>query len=538
MQLSTPDPRPIDGGGRLSRSAARAVCLAVVALGWLAQPLAGQVLNAKIESIIRGAKVGDAQVGVSIVDLETGRVLAERNASTPMMPASNMKLLTTGTALAVLGDEFVFRTEVLLDGDRLIVRGAGDPALADPVMLGRMEPRLTVRDVLDTLAGAVRKAGVSRVSEIVVDDRVFDRTFVHQGWPADQLNRWYCAEVAGLNFHANVLSVFPRPSASGPGGTPSAAIEPEAPWVPVEIKARTVGTGRTAVWLSRDPTANRFTMYGEVRTALREPVEVTLHDPSLFAGRLMAASLLRAGVGVGAAEGVAGAEPSGDRLAAALAVVRVAGPEDPASAGRPVAAVTTHIRDIVERCNGDSQNLYAEALLKRVGHAVTGQPGSWANGGSVARMVLAERLGPEHAASTVVDDGSGLSRGNLVSPRTMTAWLDSLQRDAEIGAAFVASVPTPSKGNLRRRFEGAGLRNELRAKSGLIDGVRCLSGYLTDPQTGRRVAFSVLVNGLRPGEQSLNALKLHEEVVKVADRWLAEQRPATATNGREPALGG
>lgn len=538
MQRSVRTPRRSAGGVCVSPAAARALCLAVVALGMLARPLAGQVLNGKVEAIIGAAKVGDAQVGVSIVDLETGRVLAERRASTPMMPASNMKLLTTGTALAVLGDEFVFRTEVLLDGDRLIVRGAGDPALADPVMLGRMEPRLTVREVLETLAGAVRKAGVSRVSEVVVDDRVFDREFVHEGWPVDQLNRWYCAEVAGLNFHANVLSVFARPAASGPGGAPVVAIEPEAPWVPVEVKARTVGNGRTAVWLSRESEANRFTMYGEVRNALGEPVEVTLHDPPLFAGRLLAASLLRAGVGVGAAAGEEGKEASGERLAAALAAVRVAGPEEPASEGRAVAAVTTHIRDIVERCNGDSQNLYAEALLKRVGHAVTGEPGSWKNGGAVARMVISERLGPEHAAGTVVDDGSGLSRGNLVSPRTMTAWLDALRRDPEIGGAFVSSVPMPVKGSLRRRFAGEGLRNELRAKSGSIDGVRCLSGYLTDPQTGRCVAFSVLVNELRAGEQTLNALNLHEEIVKAADRWLADQRPATATNGREPALGG
>jgi D-alanyl-D-alanine carboxypeptidase len=78
-------------------------------------------------------------------------------------------------------------------------------------------------------------------------------------------------------------------------------------------------------------------------------------------------------------------------------------------------------------------------------------------------------------------------------------------------------------GTLTRRFRDTALTNNLFAKSGAINGVRCLSGYLISPTTGRTVAFSVMCNDLQSGEPSINALRLHEQVVKVADEWLSRQ---------------
>src|SRR5262249_46375110 len=154
-----------------------------------------------------------------------------------------------------------------------------------------------------------------------------------------------------------------------------------------------------------------------------------------------------------------------------------------------VAVVTTTMEDALERCNGDSQNLYAEAMIKRIGHEVTHEPGSWTNGSSVLRMTLSEPaprgLGPEYAAGTQIADGSGMSREDRVAPRTLTRWLDRLQRDSNIGAMFVNSLASPEqKESIRRRFKDKKLSCDLRAKTGTINGVRCLSGYLTDPQTG------------------------------------------------------
>jgi serine-type D-Ala-D-Ala carboxypeptidase/endopeptidase (penicillin-binding protein 4) len=499
-------------------------------------PALGQELNGRLEGIIASAKIGNARVGVSAVDVATGRTLADINAEAGYIPASNMKVLTSGAALKLLGEDFVFRTELLLasdagEGATLVLRGSGDPALADPAVLDRMTPKMNINSLMEALAAAVSSAGVQGISRIIVDDRIFDREYIHPSWPVDQLDRWYCAPVSGLNFNTNVVSFFPSPGAEGPGSPPTYTMEPDAWWLEVENKAQTVAQGNNSVWFARASNANRFTMYGQVRLASRVPIHITAFEVPLLVGQLLAAELPRVGIPVGATP-LSGREPrrlSRTELQSMLGAVRLAESDEQLN-GRPIAIITTHIRDILDRCNSDSQNLYAEALLKRLAHEVTGQPGSWSNGATVLRMTIGQTLGPEHAATTVVADGSGMSRDNRVSPRTLTGWLAKMAGEPKLAGMFAASFATPGDGTLRRRFGDRNLRNSLQAKSGKINGVRCLSGYLTD-SSGRVVAFSIMVNDLREGEMALNSLKLHEDIVVALDRWLSAQRAAEASVG-------
>jgi D-alanyl-D-alanine carboxypeptidase/D-alanyl-D-alanine-endopeptidase (penicillin-binding protein 4) len=132
-------------------------------------------------------------------------------------------------------------------------------------------------------------------------------------------------------------------------------------------------------------------------------------------------------------------------------------------------------------------------------------------------------MGPGSAASTVIVDGSGMSREDKVAPRTLARWLKHMER-SKAGDLFVQSLATPGDGTLRRRFNDVKMHADLHAKSGKVDGVRCLSGYLTDPVTRRRVVFSVMVNDLKESD-ALTALQLHEDVVMAIDQWLYARRP-------------
>lgn len=492
---------------------------AVMALTGASGFTLGQSLTQRVQGAIAGSKLGSAKVGVSVRDLETGAEVVDVGADTPLKPASNLKLLTSGTALVVLGPDFAFKTELVIDGadggERLFIRGSGDPALADPALLERMTDRLTVEALLERLAGAVKKAGITRLSEVVVDDRVFDREWIHPTWPKDQLEKWYCAPICGLNFHTNVLSVYPSPSPDGAGRPPSIQLEPSLPWLDIENKAQTVVAGKNSAWVARASDGNRFTLYGDVKQPTRQPIEITLSDVPTVTGQLFAAELVRQGVTVGAASGLS--------REAAIKSVRMIGIGEK-YAGRTVGVVSTHMTDILARCNGDSHNLYAEALIKRVGREVTGEPGSWTNGSSVVRMTIgqASKLGPKFAASTVVVDGSGLSKENRVTPATFTRWLDEMLKDKRIGAEFVGSLATADeKGNLRRRFQDAKLTCELAGKTGTIAGVRCLSGYLTEPRSGRRVAFSIMINDINEAKGEVpEALDCQEKIISAIDRWL------------------
>ncbi len=472
-------------------------------------------LRDEVEIEVRRAELGAAAVAVSVRDADSGLELVAIDAEELMIPASNMKLLTTGAALHVLGPAFEFRTRLLRDGDRLTIVGDGDPGFGDPRLLELMslggQTGLDVEAFLDLWAAAIVNAGVRHVSEVVVDDRIFERRFIHPSWPADQLNRRYCAEVAGFNFHGNVLEFYPRP---GAGARPDLElVRPAVPWLDITNRAtsRSGVHDRNDVWIARQPDSNALTFYGNVKYPYRSPTSVTVHDMPTFFARLLASRLGAAGAAVdgsGAIE-LDAPPPAGDVIPPIIAT--------------PLATAIT-------RCNRDSENLYAEALLKRIGWAVASEPGSWVNGTAVVRHVAHERLdNPNLAIRLVVRDGSGLSRENRIAAGTLTAWLNTFHDDPQLGELFIASLALGGEsGTVAKRFRSVDLHGTtVQAKSGYIRHVSCLSGYVTAPDQRRR-SFSILVNGLREAGSVARAKALQERILS-AIAW--DMTTATAVMG-------
>lgn len=486
-----------------------AVCAAaVVSAGASARQLTNDV-----RALVDKRRLGGAKIGVVIAEADSGRTLAALNADTALIPASNMKALTSAAAVAALGKDFVFETTLSRDGDRLIVRGSGDPGLGDPELL--KETQLGVEDILGAWVEAVRKSGGQAPTELVIDDRVFDRQYTHPTWPKDQLHRWYCAQVAGLNFHTNILSVFARPTQ--PGRLAAVTMEPRADWIELQNKAVTKGDGSNKLGANPRPgDPNAFVVSGEVRFASEEPVDVCFDDPPMFFARLFADRLKAAGLGP--------------------AKVRLAESQEMLGAGRTLAVIRTPMEVALRRCNVNSYNLYAEALMKRMGRELTGQPGSWENGAAALRMQIQERLGPQDAASVSIADGSGMSRENRVSAATLARWLASFHSDAEVGQAFIASLPEAGKdGTLKNRFKSKKLRLEVRAKTGYIRSVSSLSGYVSDMSGGsgqpRRLVFSILVNDWPPGAPLSEVRAFQNDVVWLAHDWLLSEGGARAQQG-------
>lgn len=487
----------------------RSMVLAGLAAWALSATLAlAQSLNPELRALVDRFGLVGAKVGVSVMDADSGEVLGDINADMQLIPASNMKILTSGTAAAVLGPKFSFNTELIRAGDTLIVLGSGDPALGDPVLLKEMG--IGVEDLLKSWVDAVKKSGDGPITGIVVDDRVFDRTLVQPSWPADQLNRWYCAQVAGVNFHTNVISVFASPGK--PGDAPRFSIEPRADWLDIQNKAKTATAGSNTLWGARAVGTNSMTLHGAVRWTLPEPLEITIDNPSLFFGKVLADRLEAAGYG---------------RIAVRLPEIGEMLP-----AGQTIAVVRTPLEVALRRTNVNSHNLYAEALLKRVGREVTGQSGSWENGAAVVRMATLQRIGPERASQIVVADGSGMSRDNLVTAECLARWLLTFHRDPKAGPMFIDSFPVAQEdGSLKARFSGKELQAEIRAKTGYIRSVSSLSGYVTETSTNRRLVFSVIVNDF-PAKTPLKSVKDFQEAVALLTQQALLKRVGA------PELGG
>lgn len=508
MPLSTARPARL-------RLAAAALAVGVLAA---ATPAPAETLQRKVSNALAAARLGTAHVGVSVLDCSTGQELvrfrsgsAKNGSSEGFIPASNLKLLTSGAAFLVLGKDFEFKTQLIADGDRLIVVGAGDPAFAEPVLLDQMH--MGVDQFVDRLVESARAAGVANIRAVVVDDRVFDRQYVHPDWPKEQLSRSYCAEVSGVNFHANVLNVYVSPGASL-NAVAVARTEPSGSWITLRRLARTVKEGNTEVWVEREAAGASgdpfcFKLHGSVRTTLAEPVQVTVDQPGLMLAKVLADRVNRAGLGSRDAA-VTGRLVNADETLAS-----------DAGSQRVLTVVRTPISVALERCNVDSENLYAESFCKLLGHTVTGQPGTWASGTAVVRMQIKDKVGAEAAAQLVLADGSGLSRNNRIAPDVMTRWLRVLSDSAD-GDVFVRSLALAgAEGTLKKRFKGAKLHNEVRAKSGYIREVRTLSGYVTSPE-GKRIAFSVLVDNIPAGADA-KAKEFHETVVEAIDQYLFER---------------
>lgn len=494
----------------------RAVCtLVAVASTTLAS---GQELQYQFDALRQRTELGASRMSAIAIDVDSGQVLWNHRAADALIPASNMKLLTSGAALMVLGPEFSFETRLVDAGGRLVLVGSGDPALGDPAVLGRGAMPMTLQDLLAGMVRAVQDRGITQVDELVVDDRVFDRVYAHPTWPADQLNRSYCAEVGGVNLHANVLSFFLEPG-SGGRGLPTVKVQPDVPWVQIENLARTVTTTRQTAWVARPTPENKFQIRGDVRNKGGEPVDVAFHAPPLLAGRVLAFELGKAGVRIGKEGGASGID-----------AVRLVGVDERLPERQPLVVVRTSIADILRQCNTDSHNLYAEALLKRVAHEVNHEPGSWEAGAAVMRMLLSEKLGPEAASGTMIADGSGMSRDNRVSAATLASWLRTIEKDEKHRDALLTSLATPGSGTLRTRFNDIKLSNDVYAKSGYLNGVRSLSGYVISP-SGRTVVFAMILNDVPAGAPTQNARVLLEKCVDLADDWLAGQQGGSVNLG-------
>lgn len=457
-------------------------------------------------AVVRAANLGHASVGLYAIDVQTGEVLIKLNPNDPLIPASNMKLLTTASALNELGPEFLFKTRLkLTDPDptngkpSLVLQGDGDPSLGDPTLL--TQHGMDVDQLIQQWVAVVQKTGIKEFDQLIIDDRIFDREFVHAAWPEDQLNRWYCAQVAGINFHDNCLDVYPRPTRSGVA--PILRISPESPFL--RLSNRAVSGSTDSFWISRRLGTNEMTFRGVVKYPRESPENVTIDDPPNYLAMLLQHNLAQVGITVHHLY-----RPPMDEIL---------------PKARDIHIIQTTIDVVLNRCNKDSQNLFAESLFKRAGREMTGVPGSWETGRAAMRIFLRSRLGSA-AASVEIDDGSGMSRNNKVSPKAIVDLLVSMYNDPKLGKTYLRSLSVGGKdGSLEKRFDD--LTSTVLGKTGYIRAVSSLSGFVVYPNPQgtdgpRVIAFSFLFNDFKAPVYVYQVKALQNKLVGLLDKEAAQ----------------
>jgi D-alanyl-D-alanine carboxypeptidase/D-alanyl-D-alanine-endopeptidase (penicillin-binding protein 4) len=438
-----------------------------------APPLSLYDLRRRIDVILGKSSLRKVLFSVRIIDARTGVPVYEKNAHLALMPASNMKIVTSAAALEYLGKDFAFVTRAGLCGDRLIVKGSGDPLLGDKETEAKNGWRSP--PFIGEITSRLRELGIAALPDILIDTSIFDDERVHPSWPSDQLTQKYACEVSGLNYHGNCIEI----SALNRSGKAVLTLDPPTDYVTL-INALTVGASRRS-WFSvqRTDVPGELLIQGNCRTAAG-PYSVAVQNPALFFGRLLRNALIGAGISVGGE------------------VREKAAPAD--CEFKPLAEHSTTIGDCLQRTNKDSLGLAAEAMFKRLGvqSDPEGKKGSWESG----RRVLSGYLRGLEADENefVIADGSGLSRDNRLSASVLTRVLMHLAggRDWEFYKDSLAVGGYD--GTIENHFWEKKYRGRVLAKSGYIHAVRALSGVvLTD---GGDYIFSILANNAGSGARS------------------------------------
>jgi D-alanyl-D-alanine carboxypeptidase/D-alanyl-D-alanine-endopeptidase (penicillin-binding protein 4) len=448
-------------------------------------------LGASIRRVIEAPRFRAASWGIKVVSLDTGRVLFEHNANKYFIPASNAKLFTAAMALQELGPELRIRTSLygsarpngdgVLAGD-LILFGRGDPTLMRPWNGGpfRVDP-------LESLAIQLRSQGVRTVQgDLVGDDSYFAEPPYGPGWEWEDLRFGYGAEASALTMHHNVVDlwVYPAPAAGRPCFL---FAQPGQDLIPLRNDTRT-GAGSEGIRAERLPGEQTIRVAGSLAPGA-DPVRltVTVHDSALWSAGLLRRALARHDIQV-------------------LGRVRSVHFQDRSSPLDPARLVelghldSPPLLQILRELLKTSNNLYAQLTLLQAGARRSGQTGT-VHQGLLAMAAWMARAGlrPE---DTVLEEGSGLSRKNLIKPDGIIQLLVGMDGRPE-AAAFRSLLPIAGvDGTLRQRMEGSAAQGNLRAKTGTLRNTHALSGYVTSA-SGERLAFALMLNNDHgtPGSQ-------------------------------------
>ncbi len=481
----------------------------LITLGAAALTSRGADLDAQVQAVLADKLLSRAQIGVQVIRLGDSAAMSplvyEYHAKSTFIPASNLKIITTSAALDALGADFRFRTLLIQRGDDLVLVGDGDPTLGDAELLKKVgwEPTTVFKNWAEALA----RRGLSHVENVLVDDSVFEQNGIHPRWPADQMQLRYCAETGGVNLNANCLDFFL--ATTGDGNIVNYRTSPPTEYL--TVRNTCISGGDNAVRLTRKTTSNLVDLSGTCPQSSGVSVTVTVHDPAMYAVTVLAEQLKAAGIRVtGKIDRDRTVRASLVNAATRSAVTTQA---STAPAWQLLAVHETPLAQVLARANKDSVNLYAECLCKRLGFASSGESGSWQNG-TVAVGTFLRKLGVSDDEFKL-DDGSGMSKQNRVSPNAIVQVLTYNFFGPNKQTFFTSLSIAGTDGTLERRFPNTDLRGRVFGKSGFVEGVSSLSGYLKG-RDDQWYAFSILMNGI-PHQSNSMIKPLQEAIVKAVE---------------------
>jgi D-alanyl-D-alanine carboxypeptidase/D-alanyl-D-alanine-endopeptidase (penicillin-binding protein 4) len=435
-------------------------------------------------------------MGMEVVDLNTGETLFQRNATRTYTPASNMKLFSDAAALLVLGPDYRFQNQLSTDASSLdhgVLNGSiylhlsGDPSFT--------------QDHLDSLFSQLSAWGVRQIKGNVV--LVSNHGMVNAyapGLAVKDLTYGYGAPIAPLMLDENRVTVTINPSYRV--GSP-ATVELNAPGSGM-VLVNQVNTAQNASKCGVDyktDAQGHLTVRGCVglgQWAVQQ--RLAIRNPLQYAETLIAHQLTQLHIQLDG-KVLLGNAPSSSLLLAS-------------HASKP-------LNQLMADTLKPSDNLYADSLYLHAAAKLQGTPLNWAQAQPVVKKFLQQETGIP-LENAVLIDGSGLSRNDLLTPRQTVSLLRFLYDRFPLAYEYISALPVAGQdGTLQKRLRKLTQQGLIRAKTGSMTGVMSLSGYLYTANA-HTLAFSIFIN-TTPGTKLSVSGRYRYLVDAMCDVLLAEK---------------
>jgi len=436
-------------------------------------------LSEQLDDIFNDNSFRNANWGVVIQSLKNGEYFYKRNEDKFFVPASNLKLFTTAGSLLLLGPDYRFSTNILLNGYQsgstiygdLVIQGRGDPTIS-----GRFYNN-DINLVFDTWIDSLLELGVTNIKgNIVGDDNLFDDIGLGNGWAWDYETDWYAAQSSAISYNDNCVDI--KIYYDHKYDSVIVSSKPELRNIVILNNVKpAVGSEKINIEVIRERGTNVINISGKFKKDADTLITyATVQNPTQFAMLVLKNRLENRGIRVnGYAVDIDDYERAIDYNDLDLLFV----------------SYSEKLNEIIKVVNKGSQNFFAEQLLKTIGLEKLGF-GSVTNGVTAVKEIFADiGLNPDNI---IMVDGSGLSHLNMVTPRQVVELLKYMYSNKKVYADYYNSLPIAGiDGTLGKRMKNTTAEKVVRAKTGFISYVRSLSGYAVTGDN-EPIAFSMIAN--------------------------------------------
>jgi len=455
-----------------------------------------------LDTIQNDSEISTGTLAASVRSTQTGQYKIQYNARKSVNSASTLKLISTATALSVLGPDYRFKTFIEYDGTiadsvlrgNVYIRGTGDPSL------GSSRVGLDFQQVVNLFARQIKDFGVKRIEGFILGDgSIFPENTLADSWVWGDIGNYYGAGVSGLNINENLYEIHFKPAKALNADAPIARIYPTVPDITLINKVTTGerGSGDNVI-VYNTPLSNTIVAEGTVPLGPANfVVKGSLPDPAYFLAYHVQQKFQ---------------ELMGQVSNTTMNWLQFNNRLRPVV--KPRSPIFTYespsLSTLAQHCNFQSINLYADAFLKTAGYTLVKDAGF--DTSVKATKSLWTQRGVD-LQGFMVRDGSGLSPSGVLTANNLTDILFTMSRDSAF-RDFYASIPTVGlNGTVQNLAKGSKAVGNVRAKSGSIANTRAFSGYYTSAN-GELMAFTFIINRYADGADR-KVRRYLEEMIKL-----------------------